>query len=102
MAKILSIFLATLAALSPVAAQVTVGVCKPGIIKCGSTLQRSHFPGAEKLQGDGLYLCDQKGSVEQLGSCEYECVDGGDDEYDFCLLVSAEPDTDLERLKAFS
>lgn len=33
------------------------------------------FPGAEKLHSDGLYLCDPKGSVEQLGSCENGIMD---------------------------
>ncbi|KAG5953748.1 hypothetical protein E4U57_005092 [Claviceps arundinis] len=85
MVKILSILITTLAVISPVA---QAGVCKEGMLNCGSTLKRKHFPGAEKLDDSGLYLCDPNGSVEpeQLGSCEYECVDGGDGERDFCLL----------------
>ncbi|KAG6224328.1 hypothetical protein E4U34_000430 [Claviceps purpurea] len=85
MVNILSLFIActTLAVLSPVA---QAGACKEDILNCGSTLKRKHFPGAEKLDSSGLYLCDPNGSVEQLGSCKYECVDGGDGERDFCLL----------------
>ncbi|KAG6117222.1 hypothetical protein E4U13_001256 [Claviceps humidiphila] len=37
MVKILSIFITTLAALSPVA---QAGACKEGIVNCGSTLQK--------------------------------------------------------------
>ncbi|KAG6300232.1 hypothetical protein E4U09_007212 [Claviceps aff. purpurea] len=87
MVKILSIFITctTLAVLSPVA---QAGACKEDTLNCGSTLKRKHFPGAEKLDSSGLYLCDPNGSVEQSGSCKYECVDGGDGERDFCLLVS--------------
>ncbi|KAG6097023.1 hypothetical protein E4U30_001018 [Claviceps sp. LM220 group G6] len=83
MVKILSILITTLAVISPVA---QAGVCKANILNCGSTLKRKHFPGAEKLDDSGLYLCDPHGSVEQLGSCKYECVDGGDGKRDFCLL----------------
>ncbi|KAG5971788.1 hypothetical protein E4U56_006571 [Claviceps arundinis] len=54
MVKILSIFLATLAAISPVA---QAGNCVPGLKYCGSTLQRYDFPGAEKLERNVLYGC---------------------------------------------
>ncbi|KAG6255264.1 hypothetical protein E4U23_004574 [Claviceps purpurea] len=54
MVKILSIFLATLAAFSPVA---QAGDCTPGVSYCGSTLQRYGFPGAGKLNPDDLYNC---------------------------------------------
>ncbi|KAG6120388.1 hypothetical protein E4U13_006594, partial [Claviceps humidiphila] len=54
MVKILSIFLATLAAISPVA---QAGNCVPHLKYCGSTLQRYDFPGAEKLRPDVLYNC---------------------------------------------
>ncbi|KAG6065346.1 hypothetical protein E4U32_007459 [Claviceps aff. humidiphila group G2b] len=54
MVKILSTFLATLAAISPV---VQAGNCVPKLQYCGSTLQRYNFPGAGKLRPDVLYNC---------------------------------------------
>ncbi|KAG6239996.1 hypothetical protein E4U25_008527 [Claviceps purpurea] len=83
MVKILSIFIATLAAVSPVA---QAGACKDGIVNCGSTLQKLRIPGAEKLNSKGLYFCNPDGSVTESGSCKYKCVDGGDGKRDLCLL----------------
>ncbi|KAG6068945.1 hypothetical protein E4U32_006745 [Claviceps aff. humidiphila group G2b] len=84
MVKILSIFITTLATLSQVA---QAGACKEGILNCGSTLQKFRIPGAEKLYSKGLYFCNPDGSVTELGSCRYKCIDGGDGKRDFCLLV---------------
>ncbi|KAG6069623.1 hypothetical protein E4U16_007567 [Claviceps sp. LM84 group G4] len=58
MVKTLSIFLATLAAISPV---VQAGNCVPGLKYCGHTLQRYDFPGAEKLEKNVLYNCISPG-----------------------------------------
>ncbi|KAG6055450.1 hypothetical protein E4U16_007566, partial [Claviceps sp. LM84 group G4] len=54
MVKILPIFLATLAAISPV---VQAGNCVPGLKYCGHTLQTYGFPGAGRLKPDDLYDC---------------------------------------------
>ncbi|KAG5953749.1 hypothetical protein E4U57_005093 [Claviceps arundinis] len=84
MVKILSIFLATLAAISPVA---QAGNCVPGLKYCGSTLQRYvltaidalpivDFPGAEKLERNVLYDCISPREVRDLWECRW-CHDGG-------------------------
>ncbi|KAG6190307.1 hypothetical protein E4U36_003169 [Claviceps purpurea] len=81
MVKILSIFLATLAAFSPVA---QAGDCTPGVSYCGSTLQRYGFPGAGKLNPDDLYNCVSPKKVRRMWTCRIGCADRGVGEWDNC------------------
>ncbi|KAG6099538.1 hypothetical protein E4U31_004375 [Claviceps sp. LM219 group G6] len=82
MVKILSIFLATLAAISPVA---QAGNCRPGLRYCGSTLQRYDFPGAGNLLPAGLYRCTSPKEVEWVLRCPIGCQDQGAGQSDRCF-----------------
>ncbi|KAG5949413.1 hypothetical protein E4U60_005604 [Claviceps pazoutovae] len=83
MVKILSILIATLAAVSPLA---QAGACTPGLIYCGHTLETYGYPGAQNLDTITLYSCQSDGSVKKLKKCSVGmfCIDGGGGNDDFC------------------
>ncbi|KAG6022810.1 hypothetical protein E4U19_004754 [Claviceps sp. Clav32 group G5] len=83
MAKILSILIATLAVVSPVA---QAGACTPGLKYCGHTLQTYGYSGAQGLDSDTLYQCQSGGSVVKAVKCPFpfRCVDLGGGNSDDC------------------
>ncbi|KAG6047523.1 hypothetical protein E4U17_007467 [Claviceps sp. LM77 group G4] len=87
MAKILSILIATLAVVSPVA---QAAPCTPGLHYCGHTLQQYGYPGAQSLGYNTLYQCQSDGSVGELVECSfpYLCRDGGAGRRDYCEDIS--------------
>ncbi|KAG6047911.1 hypothetical protein E4U17_007345 [Claviceps sp. LM77 group G4] len=85
MVKILSIFMATLAAISPV---VQARVCTPGLNYCGSTIKTYGFSDstASDLISDALYVCQDDGSMKLLHRCiGTPCVDGTGGLSDYCF-----------------
>ncbi|KAG6074612.1 hypothetical protein E4U31_004372 [Claviceps sp. LM219 group G6] len=83
MANILSILIATLAVVGPVA---QAGACTPGLHYCGHTLRTYGYPGAQSLSSNNLYECQSDGSLGDLGECLFPCVDGGGGRSDFCYM----------------
>ncbi|KAG6161384.1 hypothetical protein E4U24_005986 [Claviceps purpurea] len=81
MVKILSIFVATLAAISPV---VQAGACTPGLQYCGSTLTRYGVKQAWEVIADALYSCQRGGTVALVSTC-IDCQDKGAGRNDLCL-----------------
>ncbi|KAG6142455.1 hypothetical protein E4U12_003347 [Claviceps purpurea] len=76
MVKILSIFMATLAAISPV---VQARACIPGNNYCG-------FSTASDLISDALYNCQDDGTVKLLHKCDgVPCIDGTAGLSDYCF-----------------
>ncbi|KAG5973116.1 hypothetical protein E4U56_005316 [Claviceps arundinis] len=67
MANILSLLIATLAVVSPVAQA------------------DSYYPGAQSLDAITLYRCQSDGSVEKVHECYIGCIDGGDDNDGKCI-----------------
>ncbi|KAG6161386.1 hypothetical protein E4U11_003508 [Claviceps purpurea] len=84
MVKILSIFMATLAAISPVA-QAGVWHCTPGLKYCGATLQQYDFLGAEKLEEDALHNCVSPQKVGDMRLCRWGCDDRSAGRSDHCV-----------------
>ncbi|KAG6229004.1 hypothetical protein E4U23_004576 [Claviceps purpurea] len=83
MVKILSIFMATLAAISPV---VQARACIPGNNYCGSTLTTFGFSTASDLISDALYICQDDGTVKLLHKCDgVPCIDGTAGLSDYCF-----------------
>ncbi|KAG5922203.1 hypothetical protein E4U61_005570 [Claviceps capensis] len=83
MVKILPIFLATLAAISPV---VQARVCTPGSNYCGSTLTTYGFSTASDLIPDALYVCQDDGAVKLLHKCDgVPCIDSTGGLSDYCF-----------------
>ncbi|KAG6026974.1 hypothetical protein E4U19_002320 [Claviceps sp. Clav32 group G5] len=83
MVKILSIFMATLAAISPV---VQAKACTSGLNYCGSTLTTYGFSTASDLIPDALYICQDNGAVKLLHKCDgVPCVDGTGGLSDYCF-----------------
>ncbi|KAG6266780.1 hypothetical protein E4U49_000256 [Claviceps purpurea] len=78
MVKILSIFMATLAAISPVA-QAGVWHCTPGLCQSWDLAINAapivDFPGAEKLEEDALYNCVSPQKVGDMRLCRWGCDD---------------------------
>ncbi|KAG6236531.1 hypothetical protein E4U25_003629 [Claviceps purpurea] len=85
MANILSILIATLAVVSPVAQARS---CTPGLNYCRHTLKAIGHPGAESLASRTLYQCQSDGSVKKLNECPFHqlCYDGGSGKSDFCFV----------------
>ncbi|CCE29076.1 hypothetical protein E4U22_001884 [Claviceps purpurea] len=80
MVRFLSIFIATLAAISPMA---QAGACVPGLRYCGSTLIRYGWENMW-LGRTVLYLCKPDGSVKAVEYCGAICNDAGVGRSDFC------------------
>ncbi|KAG6112008.1 hypothetical protein E4U13_004514 [Claviceps humidiphila] len=86
MVIILSIFMATLAALSPVVQAKLAKPCTPGLHYCGSTLTSYGFSTASDLIPEALYSCQDNGDVTLLHECDgVPCVDGTAGLNDYCF-----------------
>ncbi|KAG6116794.1 hypothetical protein E4U13_001607 [Claviceps humidiphila] len=81
MANIMSILIATLAVVSPVA---QAGGCTPGRLYCGRGLQVYEYPGAQSLRLDSLYSCQSDGSLKEKKGCPFFCLYGGVGNNDYC------------------
>ncbi|KAG6321466.1 hypothetical protein E4U22_001883 [Claviceps purpurea] len=83
--KIASVFIAALAAISPVVQ--AAGTCKPGLNYCGSTLTQKGWysgRGADLLVSHGLYHCVSSDHVAPIKYCKNKCRDAGRDKSDYC------------------
>ncbi|KAG6166456.1 hypothetical protein E4U51_003554 [Claviceps purpurea] len=78
MVKISSIFITTLAAISPV---VQAG-CTPGLNYCGWNLRK--YGGYDGLTLGAVYHCSSGGVVTKMEFCETGCADGGTGKNDHC------------------
>ncbi|KAG6084523.1 hypothetical protein E4U30_006827 [Claviceps sp. LM220 group G6] len=82
MVKILSVFMATLAAISPVA---QAGGCTPGLNYCGSTLIKYGVKKPTEVVPDFSYHCQPDGTVKFNHKCDY-CVEKGAGQNDLCVF----------------
>ncbi|KAG5922060.1 hypothetical protein E4U61_005846 [Claviceps capensis] len=81
MVQILPLFLATLAAISPV---VQAGHCTPGLEYCGFTLTSNGWS-SQGLRQSWLYYCVADGAVILKRKCSFPgCEDGGTGNNDVC------------------